>query len=118
MKVAVNKSVKVVKAAGKVTVTLEGRSEDGFSDGIIHSKMDKRCSAETKKSGGEPCLEQQERAEPHWSPSNECVGIYGEKFKQLLEWAERKARERAEREQNEQKSDALHNAFSSGNPSS
>ena len=63
-------------------------------------------------------LEQQERAEPHWSPSNECVGIYGEKFKQLLEWAERKARERAERDQNEQKTDALHNAFSFGNPSS
>jgi len=131
----------------------EGRSEAGFSDGIIHSfhsegsmsddsdgiadavgqdvvvrdyvtsvlkfsKMDERCSAETKKSGGEPCLEQQERAEPHWSPSNECVSIYGEKFKQLLEWAERKARERAERDQNEQKTDALHNAFSFGNPSS
>ncbi len=63
-------------------------------------KMDERCSAETKKSGGEPSLDQQERAEPQWSPSNECVSIYGEKFKQLLEWDESKARKRVETEQN------------------
>ena len=73
---------------------------------VKFSKMDERFSAQTKTSGGEKCYEQQERAEPHWAQSNECVSIYGEKFEQLLEWAEGRAR--ATREQSEENSDVLH----------
>ena len=101
---------------------IEGRLDDDLVvQGVVvrdcvtsvvkFSKMADGCSAETGKRRGEHWREQGERAEPHWSPSNECVSIYGEKFHQLLEWAQRKARERAEREQNGQNSDTLHSAL-------